>query len=401
MTITRRTLLAGLAAAALRPGILLAQGRRKRVGIVGGGIIGAAVAARLAMAGADVILFEKEKPAAGSTGASVGWINAFSNDARYMRLRAEGVRAWREDDALHGMGAMWGGSVNWVNGAEKRRKLEIVANLLRATDDPPRLLTGAGITEAAPGIFPGSGVSFAFQTQRDGHVDPMFATERYLTLSRRHGATVLYPCEVTDIQVKRGNLSRVATTRGDFDLDILVSAAGADTPRILALVGQKLELPHRPGLIVLTKPLPFETNKVFEADGYLEFKQYYDGRVLSRFDAPSEIAAHAAIRERRVDWPDERVKLRHGQKLISETAKIFPAIAKAEPSEVLLGLRPYPLDNRPIIGPVPGVRGIYALVTHSGITLAPILGRYAALEIMGGADVPILAPYRPGRYISA
>jgi glycine/D-amino acid oxidase-like deaminating enzyme len=42
-------------------------------------------------------------------------------------------------------------------------------------------------------------------------------------------------------------------------------------------------------------------------------------------------------------------------------------------------------------------QGLYAIVTHSGVTLAPALGRFAADEILTGARDPLLAPYHPDR----
>ena len=122
MIITRRSFIAGAAAlAAAGHTRLLAEGRKIRVGIVGGGIIGASTAVQLARAGAEVIVFEKEEPAAGATGASVAWINPVVNDAHYMKLRVESIDAWQEDDMLYGMGAIWGGSISWVNGEGKHR----------------------------------------------------------------------------------------------------------------------------------------------------------------------------------------------------------------------------------------------------------------------------------------
>ena len=38
--------------------------------------------------------------------------------------------------------------------------------------------------------------------------------------------------------------------------------------------------------------------------------------------------------------------------------------------------------------------GLYVVVTHSGITLAPALGRLTAVEV-GGGRAPELAPFRP------
>lgn len=401
MTFQRRSILGGFAALAslsIIPGYARTA-QRPRIGVIGGGIIGASVATQLAKAGADVILFEKSRPAAGATEKSVAWINPAVNDAHYMRLRLESMDAWAQDDRAYGMKAIWGGSISWAY-ADKNDALREKSALLEATSDKPRILTGADISRASPGILPGKDVAFAFQTARDGHVDPVFATRRYLAAAKRYGARILYPCEVTKVRVEGGTVKGVTTTKGDFELDHLVSVGGADTPQIMALMDRKLQLAHKPGLVVHTAPRPVTTDLVYEASSILEFKQYADGRYLTSFTSgPPHLPQHTEILQHQMPYPDAMLAQHHGEMLIARTARYMPAIAGAMPSKILLGFRPYPLDNRPIAGPLPGVKGAYVIVTHSGITLAPILGRYAAQEIMRGIQEPILAPYRPSRYI--
>lgn len=397
----RRAVLGGIAASAALIPAPLRAGPRKRVGIIGGGILGASIAAQLADAGAEVLLFEKSEPAAGATRASVAWINPVVNDAHYMRLRLESMQAWREDDRRLGMAAIWGGAINWGYGEEKRAALQIKADLLKATDDPPRFLSAGEIPQVSPGVSAGDAVSIAFQTARDGHVDPVHATTRYLAAARGKGARILYPCAVTEVIVENGRLRGVGTTKGRFALDHLVSATGTDTPAIMAMLGRKLELAHKPGLVVHTDRQPVMTRMVYEASGMLEFKQYADGRFLTSLTGgPPSAAHHAEILQHQASYPSTELSLTHGKMLIARTAEYMPAIAKAEPTKVLIGFRPYPFDNRPICGPVAGVEGAYVVVTHSGITLAPILGRYVAREIMGGAAAPLLRPYRPDRFIT-
>src|SRR6266513_1250799 len=60
-----------------------------------------------------------------------------------------------------------------------------------------------------------------------------------------------------------------------------------------------------------------------------------------------------------------------------------------------IATRPIPADGYSAVGPLPGVTGHYAVVTHSGVTLAAFLGRAVAEEIAGGRTVPALEPFRP------
>ena len=40
----------------------------------------------------------------------------------------------------------------------------------------------------------------------------------------------------------------------------------------------------------------------------------------------------------------------------------------------------------------------YVAAMHSGITLSPFIGQVAAMEILDGAHVDLLKPYRPSRF---
>jgi glycine/D-amino acid oxidase-like deaminating enzyme len=57
-----------------------------------------------------------------------------------------------------------------------------------------------------------------------------------------------------------------------------------------------------------------------------------------------------------------------------------------------------PKDSFPIVGFPDGRRDIYLTVMHSGITLGPLVGRLAAMEILDGVRIEPLAPYRLERF---
>ena len=59
-----------------------------------------------------------------------------------------------------------------------------------------------------------------------------------------------------------------------------------------------------------------------------------------------------------------------------------------------------PPDGYPVVGAHPELPGFYTVVTHSGITLGPVLGPLVADELLTGRPVPLLAPYRPDRFSS-
>src|SRR5208337_1738363 len=87
-----------------------------RIVVVGGGIVGAATAYRLAKRGAHVTLVERSAPAAGATSRSFAWLNAeFSKQPlAYHQLHRYALAAYRLlEQELPGLPVQWGGAVQW------------------------------------------------------------------------------------------------------------------------------------------------------------------------------------------------------------------------------------------------------------------------------------------------
>lgn len=65
---------------------------------------------------------------------------------------------------------------------------------------------------------------------------------------------------------------------------------------------------------------------------------------------------------------------------------------------VTLGWRPMLKDGFAILGPAGNGPNLYIAVTHSGVTLASILGELVTEQILARVSVSMLEPYRPSRF---
>jgi glycine/D-amino acid oxidase-like deaminating enzyme len=174
-----------------------------------------------------------------------------------------------------------------------------------------------------------------------GHVDPVWVTYRFLDAAKSYGAKTLYPCEVYGLDFRHQRLIGITTSQGKFPVDRLIVAAGVDTPQILSMAGFDLRLRHAPGILAHSVPI---------------------ARILKRI------------------------------------ATVLPGARDAILDRLTLGFRPMPIDGFPIVGAIPSARDVYVAVTHSGVTLAPILGRHVSREVLTDSPVDALAPYRPTRF---
>jgi glycine/D-amino acid oxidase-like deaminating enzyme len=63
-----------------------------------------------------------------------------------------------------------------------------------------------------------------------------------------------------------------------------------------------------------------------------------------------------------------------------------------------IGYRPMTEDGLPAIGRPDGIAGLYIAMMHSGVTLAPLIGRSVCEEIMAGRRCGTLEPYGLQRF---
>jgi glycine/D-amino acid oxidase-like deaminating enzyme len=176
----RRQFLSLMAAAPLAR---LYGSRRDRVLIVGAGIMGASVAYHMAKRGADVVIVEKERPAAGASRNSFVWLNAGSKKPRsYYELNLLGMLGWRrlERELSPRLTVQWGGSVQWVAPSPA------VAEFKQDIFDQQQfgysvsLIDQPEIAKLQPGIESGPVAAACFADQ-EGTIDPVVATEALLS----------------------------------------------------------------------------------------------------------------------------------------------------------------------------------------------------------------------------
>jgi glycine/D-amino acid oxidase-like deaminating enzyme len=75
-----------------------------------------------------------------------------------------------------------------------------------------------------------------------------------------------------------------------------------------------------------------------------------------------------------------------------------PDLGRSRITQTRVAERPIPVDGFPSVGAVPTVPGYYEAVTHSGITLAPVIGRMLAEEIVHGKRDELLADFGAERF---
>jgi glycine/D-amino acid oxidase-like deaminating enzyme len=373
-----------------------------RIAVIGAGIIGAAIAFRLAEKGANVLLLDRAAPASGTTSGSYAWVNANEKVPReYFALNAAAMEeyrrlAWRLAPAFwyHADGNLIcfrdpARIAELASRVERLRDWGYAADLVPATtviaDLEPGLAGGTAGQVAEIGWFP-----------QEGWVEAIAMTERLVEATRNAGGRVLTgpEREVVAIGMAGGRVDSVTLREGQtIPVSAVVNAAGPNAAQIAGMVGRNLPLAGSPGLVVRARmpdgenPLqrPVETDAVgVRPDG--------PGQVLLALDA-GDVTELVTTPLGPLPVIDPLVC-----RIMAWGAELVPALAAAEPYSAIVSMRPIPADGYPSVGAVGSIPGYYEAVTHSGVTLAPLIGRSLADEIQGREPEPLLDPFRAKRW---
>jgi glycine/D-amino acid oxidase-like deaminating enzyme len=95
--------------------------------------------------------------------------------------------------------------------------------------------------------------------------------------------------------------------------------------------------------------------------------------------------------------PDDELRRWAGE-LLDRARRVTRGLDDAAVTGYRVCVRPMPADGQSIVGWLPGARGVYVAVTHSGVTLGAHLAGLISAELLSGVAAAELAPYRPDRF---
>ncbi|MEM9579231.1 MAG: FAD-binding oxidoreductase [Pseudomonadota bacterium] len=349
---------------------------KRKILVIGAGVIGAAAAFELAARGAQVQMIDAGR--ARATDASFGWINAsFFQTPEYLALRVAGIEAYRRlAGRLPELPVSWCGSLAWEFGGTE---LEAQYAALSAAGHPCRLLTGDEIAPLEPdlGTVPERAIHFTSEAAAEPS-----ALAR--TLLKASGAQLLSGVQVTGFCQSDEQVTGVTTNAGRFDADCVIVAAGTGSAALLSEVGVALRLLTRPALVLHTEPVKLRLRHILATD-FGEVRQLPSGALTT-----PAVIGHQSDSAEAVAHPEQAASVS-----MTRLRALFPD-AELRLREMQLAYRPVPQDGFPAVGQV--LPGLYTAVMHSGITLAAVMGDFIAREVLDQERIAQLGSYRPQRF---
>jgi glycine/D-amino acid oxidase-like deaminating enzyme len=355
----------------------------KRVIVIGSGIIGASIAWRLTKAGAHVtVLDAQEAPGGVATAGSWAWINAsWGNDREYVALRMRAMAGWRDYDRLiPGLTVNWCGSLLWDL---PDHKLAAYVEEHQSWGYPLRLVKGSEIAKLEPSLR--DPPQLAAHSAIESSLEPVHATGQIMAAVDKAGADVVSKAFVKFLDEEKGRIVGVTTHEGSLSADEVVVAAGLGSAGLLASVGLKMKLESPPGLLIHTQPLPEILNGLVLSPK-LHVRQTPEGRLIAGSDFNGTDSG--------VD-PAEAAEA-----MLTDLKALLDTEQELQLDRFTITNRPALHDGIPAIGRPREMPGLYVAVTHSGVTLAPVIGEIVADEILRGERDASLARYHPDRHIT-
>jgi 4-methylaminobutanoate oxidase (formaldehyde-forming) len=216
---------------------------RARIVIVGGGILGCAIAYWLTRYGErDVLLLERHQLTDGATWHAAGLVGQLRSSRNTTRMLEQSVDMYRGLEAETGQPVDWHetGSLRLSCSPERTLELRRLATMAKSFGLPMVIVSPA----EAQGLFPLMStvdVEAAAFLPTDGYIDPASVTQAIARGARMRGATFCEQTAVVAITVDGRRCTAVQTEAGAaIECEIVVNAAGMWGMEVGRLAGVRI-----------------------------------------------------------------------------------------------------------------------------------------------------------------
>lgn len=360
--------------------------------IVGFGIVGAMIAETLSDYIDDITIINKNNDKKSASYHSFAWINAFDKSPDYYnKLNLDSMHLWHElynknlvsDDEIK-----FGGDLRLYKNSKSIDYLHKLIN--SETNHGKEFLDIKKIKDIESNLILDN-FNFAIQSKYDGWVETDILINRIKKKLIAKKNIKFINAEVKNVISINNNVKYLElddNNKTKIFSEMYLFAAGFQTSKIASMMNIFLPQIISPGIVISTKPTTKVLNKysslnlITENDiPHIHFRQNYDNEIIcgigsqdeSQFINPNEFAV----------------------KLHDELSKYLKH--KIVYSDYKYGLRVMPKDGLPIIGLYEN-SNVYIVMTHSGVTLAPILAKIIKTEIVDKEHVSEIDFYRIKRF---
>jgi len=370
--------------------------------VIGGGIVGAACAYYLAVAGVRVRVVERDFAASGTSRACDGLILlSDKTSAAELALAKVSADLWAElaetleadfEYAHTGTLVLYETAEGLAAGRDKAAELQPAGVRTEIVDS-------VGLHGLEPNLAPD--LAGAVYYLDESQVDARAATLALLDAAQQLGATLQANTEVTGIRLAGGRVAAVMTKQGDIPAGEVVCAAGVWSNEIARTAGIELPVRPRKGHILVTARVPgLIAHPMLEGSYAASVKSAAEGLQVALVAEMTAGGTMLLGSSREFVGFDRSVSPPVVQAIAARAMRFLPRLAQSSIIRSYAGLRPWSPDHRPLVGPVETVPGFYLVTGHegAGIGLAPVTGQLIADWIANERAPELAEVVSPSRF---
>ncbi|GMQ76877.1 MAG: FAD-dependent oxidoreductase [Gammaproteobacteria bacterium] len=356
--------------------------------VVGGGLVGAALAYGLQRRGLSTLMLDEGDIAFRAARGNFGlvWVQGKGSDfPPYAQWTWTSAQSWSElnaeieDVTGDDIGYRRPGGAEICIDAEEFAATHAQMRRLQshARHFEYQMLDREALAELLPGLGPE--VAGGCYSPADGHVNPLYLLRGLHQCLRARGGHIETGGRVIAIR-RRESAFAVDTARARYHGARLVLAAGLGTGELAAMIDLKIPLRPERGQILVTERL-----RPFLSMPLAKVRQTAEGSV--QLGASNEDVGF-----------DEGTQISIINRIAARAVRMFPHLERARVVRAWGALRVMTPDTYPIYAQSQRCPGAFVAVCHSGVTLAAAHVLHLAAAIAEGALPDALAPMNAGRF---
>jgi glycine oxidase len=360
--------------------------------IVGGGVIGCAIAYYLRKSNIDVTVLEQGDIGGQASSAAAGLLaplGPLSGPGPFADLVLASFALFPslvpelEDASGLTLGYEQIGALRTVTSPKR------VAHLRKRLEDWQPLglkmnwLTGDEARQLEPTLGPN--IYAAIHAPEESQIHASQVVKAFSQAARNLGAKIYSHTRVTGIQRDSTKVTKVQTDQDEIACSSLILATGAWTACYAEWFHTSLPVsPLRGQMLSLQQPGNPLRHIIFGNGAYLVPR----GNSILVGATKDNVGFNVQVTEEGISW------------LHATALKLLPALRTSSIERTWAGLRPKTLDSQPILGPLPNWRNVILATGHNsvGIILSVLTGQAIADLVCTGKTSPVIQPFSLERY---
>ncbi len=364
------------------------------VAVVGGGVIGCAIAYHLAGAGARVAVFEQREVGGEASGSAAGMLAPLADASEgglffdlclaSLRLFPALTEALRDETGID-IEYLPSGILRVATTEAEETELRAVLRQEPYSTLGLEWVDSQALRRLEPRLRPDArGAAYSAQEHQ---LNASRFTQTLARAAEARGAAFFQGASVTGFTTNGDQVIGLRTQEGKVGADLVVLAAGPWTAALGRRLGVNLPVKPMRGQMIAFPDFNTPLRHVaWNGDCYLVPKA---NGFLFAGATVEDVGFRKRTTARGLAWLERMA------------TALVPSLAYLEMATSWAALRPGSPDGHPIIGPLPGWRGISVASGHfrNGILLAPITGRLITqLLLEGKTEFPLEPLFSPARF---